>query len=212
MTPVIPAQTCRRRLMLAAVAATVLMLTTPQTARAEDTAAPQAMADQLTAGKDAKDAKSLPPVSEADLAKAKAEVEKMRAMSQDERVDYLVKKRESAGPGDFATHKVDMQARKAYIQSLPDAERATLREQMKADRKIVKEKMKAKWDAMTPAERDAIKAKRKAEFDKLPDDVKAKMKDKRDHYKDKGHKKGDHGDKAFGKKDPADTPAAPSAE
>ena len=207
MTPSTPAKSCRRQMMLAAVAAAVLMLTTPQNARAEDGPPPHEMADELMAAKDGKD---LPPVSDADLAKAKAEVEKVRAMSQGERVDYLVNKRESAQAGDFANRKDEMRARKAYLQSLPEDQRKELREQMKGDRKLVKEKMKAKWEAMTPAERDAVKAKRKAEFDKLPDDVKAKMKEKRAHHKD--HKKGEHGDKAFGKKDHADTPAAPPAE
>lgn len=200
MTPFTTAKPCRRQMMLAAVAATILLLTAPHTARAQDSAPAAAMVKQDKAA----------PVSEAEIAKAKAEVDKLRAMSQSERVDYMVDKRQNADPAYFADRKNDMRARKAYIDSLPEDQRKELREQMKADRKLVKEKMKAKWEAMTPAEREAVKAKRKAEFDKLPDDVKAKMKEKHKHHKD--HKKGEHGDKAFGKKDHADTPAAPPAE
>ncbi len=207
MTPATPQKNCRRQMMLAAVAATVLLLTTPQNARAEDAPPPHEMADELMA---AKGDKNLPPVSEGEIAKAKEEVEKLRAMSQGERVDYMVNKRQNADAASFADRKNEMRARKAYIESLPEDQRKELREQMKADRKLVKEKMKAKWEAMTPAEREAAKAKRKAEFDKLPDDVKAKMKEKREHYKD--HKKGKHDDKAFGKKDNAESPPAPPAE
>ena len=208
MPPCSPAKTCRRQMMLAAVAATVLMLTAPHHARAEDAPAAHEMADELMAEKDGK---NLPPVSEADLAKAKADVEKLRAMPASERVDYLVSQRENATPGDFAARKDEMRARHAYIKSLPDDERKAFKEQMKADRKAVKEKMKAKWDAMTPEQREAVKAKRKAEFDKLPDDVKAKMREHREHHK--GPMKGEHHGKDFGKKTPpADTPPAPPAE
>lgn len=188
---------CRRQLMLAAVAASVLLLTTPQAARAEDGKPAREMAGELMAGKDGK---QLPPVSEADLAKAKADVEKLRGMSQAERVDYMINKRENASPADFGKHKDEMRARRAYIKSLPEDQRKALKEQMKEDRKLVKEKMKAKWDAMSPEEREAAKAKRKAEFDKLPDDVKAKIKERREHMKDK--KDGDHkGHGEFGDND-----------
>lgn len=204
MTPCSTSKPCRRQMMLAAVAATVLMLTAPHNASAEDVPPPHEMADELMAGKDGK---QLPPVSEADLAKAKADVEKLRAMSDSERVDYLVSQRENAKPGDFVARKDEMRARHAYINSLPEAERKALKDQMKADRKAAKEKMKAKWDAMTPEQRDTAKAKRKAEFDALPDDVKEKIREHR-----KGHKKGEHHGKDFGKKDHAETPPAPPAE
>lgn len=209
MTPCTPIKPCRRQMMLAAVAATVLMLTAPHNARAEDAPPPHEMTDELMASKDGK---QLPPVSEADLAKAKADVEKLRAMSDSERVDYLVSQRENAKPGDFAARKEYMRARHAYIKTLPEPERKAIKDQMKADRKAAKEKMKAKWDAMTPEQREAVKAKRKAEFDALPDDVKAKMREHRkDHKKGERHGKGFDG-KDFGKKDHAETPPAPPAE
>lgn len=215
MTPCSPTKKCRRQMMLAAVAATVLLLTVPQNARAQDGTAAHEMADTSLA---AKEGKKLPPVSDADIAKAKTEIEKLRGMPQSERVDYLVDKRENANPADFEARKNEMRARKAYIKSLPEAERKTLKEQMKADRTAAREKMKAKWDAMTPAERDAVKAKRKAEFDKLPEDVKAKIKAHRAHGKDhnkdamKDHHTGDHERKTFEHKNDVEVPAAPVAQ
>lgn len=194
------ARTCRRQMMLAAVAAAVLLLTAAPAAYADNhghDGPPAAMFD-----KD-KDGKDLPPVSDAELATAKAEYEKLKGMTADARADYLFAKRENRSFENFEAHKAERRAMHAYIKSLPEDERAAFKAQMKADHEAVKAKKKAKWDAMTPEEREAAKAKKKAEYDKLPDDVKAKMKEKREKMKEKyGERKKDAADK-----EPVTTPA-----
>lgn len=203
MKPCSPSSPCRRHLMLAAVAASVLVLTTPAVACAEHNPQQQGMADELLADKDGH---ALPPVSADELAKAKTEVDKLHGMSQAERVDYLMARHADAKPGNFQARKADMRARRAYINSLPDKERTAFKAQMKEDKKLMREKMKAKWDAMTPEEREAAKAKRKAEFDKLPDDVKAKIKERRAHMKPMEGEK-NHMDDTHGHQPPPPPPA-----
>lgn len=137
---------CRRHMMVAAVAATVMMLTLSPAAQA------QAPAEK-------------PAVSAAEIAAAKAEVDKLSAMSSEERMKYLEEQRAANKNKPLAEREAEMRARKAYMASLPEADRKKMHDRIKADREAMQAKKKAEWEAMTPAQKEAFKKERKAKYE-----------------------------------------------
>lgn len=140
--------TARRLAMLAAVAFTFATLSAP--ALAEHDGKPH----EKHAGKMKEDKT---PVSEADLAAARVEHEKIKSLSPEERKAYFKDRRAEMEKLSPEERRAKHRARKAYFETLPQAEKDAI----KAEREKHRAERKAAWEKMTPEERAAKKAEMK---------------------------------------------------
>lgn len=180
----------RKLAMLAAVALAVTTLAAP--AMAEQDAPPPAHEGRM--------APDTTPVSDADIAAAKAEHEKVKAMSPEDRRAYFEQRKAEMEKLSPEERRAKHRARKAYFDSLPQEEK----DAMKAEREKRRAERKAEWEKMTPEEKAAKKAEMKERFDKLPPEQQEKIKARRAEHRE--HMQQGDGPRGHGKNDMAQPP------